>query len=440
MNGRAGDRAFDFGAWRVVPARGVLIPQGGGDEVRIEPRLMDLLMLFAASSGAVIGKDEIIASVWEGRAIGDDTLAAAVSRLRSALGAMPANRYIETAPKRGCRLAPSLTAEAAPGRTAQKADLSEAARLVAQGRAALWSGSPIGLPQARLYFEAAIRAEPKRADAQAGLAEALFAQHLAGYDSPAELLSGARAAAHAAVGLDETLAGGWTALGYATLLVERDFAGADEAFRRAISLDPAATGALRYRAFALLAVGRMVDAEREARKAVALEPLSLAVRGGLLQTLLAGRRYRQVIAEAKAMLALSAQASEAWYGMGWALVLLGEEADGVDALLQGLAMWGVDEGNIERLRQIYAADGFAGLCAAGADLFESQQVMFTARPTDVALLRAFAGQTDRAFAALEAAAARQDPYLLLLSVLPWFDRLNNDPRWRPLIERSRLVR
>ena len=66
--------------------------------------------------------------------------------------------------------------------------------------------------------------------------------------------------------------------------------------------------------------------------------------------------------------------------------------------------------------------------------------MFTPRPTDVALLRALGGQSDLAFAALEAAIARDDPYLLLLDVLPWFDGLNNDPRWRALVERARPVR
>src|SRR6202008_625047 len=73
-------------------------------ETRLWPKLMDLLLLFACSPGRVIAKDEIVATVWEGRAIGDDTLAAAVSRLRTALGETKDNRFIETLPKRGYRL------------------------------------------------------------------------------------------------------------------------------------------------------------------------------------------------------------------------------------------------------------------------------------------------------------------------------------------------
>lgn len=79
-------RPFDLGDWRVDPALGRIVARDGRAEARLEPRLMDLLLLFAASPGRVLAKDEIIASVWDGRAIGDDTLAAALSHLRTALG------------------------------------------------------------------------------------------------------------------------------------------------------------------------------------------------------------------------------------------------------------------------------------------------------------------------------------------------------------------
>jgi DNA-binding winged helix-turn-helix (wHTH) protein len=428
------ERSFQLGDWRVEPARGLLTDRAGC-ETRIEPQLMDLLVLFATSDGRVLGKDEIIASVWGGRAVGDDTLAAAISRLRSALGG---RRYIETVPKRGYRLATDPDASLSSSRPARED--TPATRLVAQGLAVLHSGSPAALPQARLYFEAAIGADPRLAAAQAGLAETLFTQHLIGQDATPGLLRSAQAAAAAAVGLDDQLARGWTALGYAALLVDRDFAAADRALLRAIALDPRAASPHRYRAIALTAIGRLVEAERESRKAVALEPLSLAARNGLLQVLMVARRYPQVIAEAKAMATLSASASEAWYARGWAHLFLGQDAEGVDALLHGLKLWGVGEVEIAALRALYDAEGLAGLARAVADFFETQSVMFAPRPTDIAILRTVAGQTNLAFAALDRAIARDDVYLLFLDVLPWLDALNNDPRWRPLVEKARPVR
>ncbi|HEX4710941.1 winged helix-turn-helix domain-containing protein, partial [Phenylobacterium sp.] len=58
------EQPFEFGGWRVEPARGVLTPVDGGGEVRLEPRLMDLLLLFAGSAGRVLSKSEIIDGVW----------------------------------------------------------------------------------------------------------------------------------------------------------------------------------------------------------------------------------------------------------------------------------------------------------------------------------------------------------------------------------------
>ena len=358
--GRGSERSFQFGDWRVEPARG-LLRDPAGREARIEPQLMDLLVLFATSDGRVLGKDEIIAQVWSGRAVGDDTLAGAISRLRSALGD-GARGFIETVPKRGYRLAVrSDGASLAPHAPVDEA--SESNRLVAQGTAMLRAGAPMALPQARLYFEAAIAADPKLAEAQAGLAETLFAQHLMGQGDPAALLAHAKAAAAAAVGLDDLFAPAWTALGYAALIVDRDFAAADRAFLRAIALDGAAASAHRFRAIALASVGRMVEAEREARKAVELEPLSLDARNWLLQILLAGRRYHQAITEARAMATMSAAASQAWYARGWAHVFLGDGEAGVEALLHGLSLWGVGEAEIAALRGLHADEGFPASAA-----------------------------------------------------------------------------
>ncbi|HEV2533651.1 winged helix-turn-helix domain-containing protein, partial [Phenylobacterium sp.] len=437
-----GERPFELGDWRIEPARGVIARLAGGPETRIEPKLMDLLLLFAGSGGRVLSKDEIIGGVWQGRAIGDDTLAAAMSRLRRALGETAENRYIETLPKRGYRLVAGDGAALAAAAGAEPAAAAEppprAAALAAQGRAALATPFAANLAQARLYFEAAIEEAPGWAPAHVGLADTLAALHLAGQGSG--LIAAAKACAHAAVGLDPALARAWSALGFAILLADRAFAPADEALRRAIGLDPNLPSPHRHRAFALAATGRFVEAERESRAALELEPFSLAAHGALMQILLTARRYRQALSAANQALALAPASSEGWYAKGWAYVLAGEADAGVEALMKGLALWGLGEPQLRPLRDRYARDGFAGLCAAGADLFETQTVMFTPRLTDIAFLRVAAGQPDQAFAALEAAAAHDDPLLVLIPWLPYCDALHDDPRWPRLLDRVRLVR
>lgn len=430
MSDRSHERSFQLGDWSVDPARGLIVR--GGEEKKLEKQQMDLLLLFSAEPGVVLSKDRIIENVWNGRAIGDDTLSAAISRLRAALG----DGYIETLPKRGYRL--KIAPDRPAGTAASPAQSSDANKLIAQGRAALATPLPSQLAQARVYFEGAIAADPKSAAAHTGLADALLTQHLMGQG--AGLAAAAKASAHAATALDDAHAPAWSALAYATLLTERNFAAADALYQKAIALDPNFVPAHRGRALALASVGRFVDAEREARRVIELEPLSLQAHTDLAQLLILARRYVPAIAAAKRAIQLSAQSSEAWSLKGWAHHLLGEEREAVEALLESLRLWGSDKTTLAKLSASHAEGGFERLMAAGADLFETQHVMFVPRPMDIAMLRAGAGQPDAAFAALEQAVAKDDPVLLFLPYLPHLDRLRNDPRFASLQERARRMR
>ena len=207
-------RTFAFGDWEVDPSRSLLTGDDG-ENVRLEPRLMDLLLLFAGSGGRVLGKDEIASATWGDRAIGDDTLAAAVSRLRRALGGTGVRRYIETVPKRGYRAVVALAPHESVSHAASNGP-PEAAALVAQGRHALASPLPAGLAQARVCFEAAMAKAPGWSPAHQGLADVLIARL---YAEQGGEPAAAKAAARAAVGLDETSATAWATLGTAAIAV-----------------------------------------------------------------------------------------------------------------------------------------------------------------------------------------------------------------------------
>ena len=394
---------------------------------------MDLLLLFAGSPGRVIAKDEIVATVWEGRAIGDDTLAAAISRLRSALGETKANRFIETLPKRGYRLV--IAPDGAASRS--QVDESETASLLAKGSAALQVPLPQSLAQARVYFEAAVARDPKSGAAHAGLADALLAQHMAGMG--ASLAAAAKASAQAATALDPDLADGWALLGAATLIADRDFARADAALQRALAVAPDLARAHRSRALALAATGRFVEAEREARRALESDPLSLSAHTDLVNLLLCARRFSHAIAEAKRATSLAPGAANAWSALGWSYAFAGSFGEAADALIESVRLFGADDGTLDTLRAANNRDGFAALCFTGALMFERQKVLFVARPMDLAMLYAIGDHPDEAFAALEAALRADDPTLLFLRYLPHFDRLRNDPRFAAILARARAV-
>jgi tetratricopeptide (TPR) repeat protein len=190
----------------------------------------------------------------------------------------------------------------------------------------------------------------------------------------------------------------------------------------------------------LAAIGRFVEAERETRRAAELEPLAVAARIDIVQVLFAARRLQHALLEAKNAVALARQSAEAWSALGWAQNFLGNQRDAVDALLESLRLLGTDAATIAQLKASFDADGFEAFAGAGAALFAQQRVMYVARPMDLAMLHANAGQADAAFAALEETLRIDAPELLFLPYLPHLDRLRNDPRFGSILTRARPVR
>ncbi len=158
-----------------------------------------------------------------------------------------------------------------------------------------------------------------------------------------------------------------------------------------------------------------------------------------MQVLVAARRYKWVLAAANDVIAVAPQAAEGWYAKAWANVFLEDERAGLDAVFQGLALWGLKPERLAVLRATFERDGFAAGSAKVADLFEEQGLLFRPRRTDIAILRVASRQFDLALETLEAALAIDDPYLLLLPWLPHFDPLRADSRFASFLGRVRLV-
>ncbi|WP_200374342.1 winged helix-turn-helix domain-containing protein [Thiocystis violacea] len=116
-----------IGPWRLIPARNLL--QREGQEIRLEPRHVELLLFLSDRPGAVLGTEEIIAGVWNGQVVGDQSLYQAIAKLRKALGDDAANAtYIETVSKRGYRLMAEVEdVPPDPARTPARRDHAKAA-------------------------------------------------------------------------------------------------------------------------------------------------------------------------------------------------------------------------------------------------------------------------------------------------------------------------
>jgi DNA-binding winged helix-turn-helix (wHTH) protein len=92
-----------LGDQRIEPARCAILTEKG--EIRVVPRVMDVLSLMVTHAGQVVTREEFINTVWNGTFVTDEVLSRCIYRLRQALGDDTRKpRFIETVSKRGYRL------------------------------------------------------------------------------------------------------------------------------------------------------------------------------------------------------------------------------------------------------------------------------------------------------------------------------------------------
>jgi DNA-binding winged helix-turn-helix (wHTH) protein/TolB-like protein/Tfp pilus assembly protein PilF len=98
---------FRLGDWVVRPIEGVVV--GANESRHLQPKTMDVLVSLAASKGQVITRDELISRVWGANAVSDEPLTRCIHELRRSLDDDRGEpTYIQTIPKRGYRLLPSV--------------------------------------------------------------------------------------------------------------------------------------------------------------------------------------------------------------------------------------------------------------------------------------------------------------------------------------------
>jgi len=97
------DHEFRLGDWVVRPHQNQIAR--GGERVRLDPRVMLVLVCLAESAGDVVPQEQIIDKVWAGVFVTDGVLTNAIWELRKAFGDDSASpRFIQTVPKKGYRL------------------------------------------------------------------------------------------------------------------------------------------------------------------------------------------------------------------------------------------------------------------------------------------------------------------------------------------------
>jgi Tol biopolymer transport system component/DNA-binding winged helix-turn-helix (wHTH) protein len=94
---------FQIGDWIIQPSVNRL--RRGEQVVRLEPKVMQVLVCLAEKAGEVVSREDLIARVWPDVFVTDDVLHRAIRELRRIFGDSSSHpRYIETIRKRGYRL------------------------------------------------------------------------------------------------------------------------------------------------------------------------------------------------------------------------------------------------------------------------------------------------------------------------------------------------
>jgi TolB-like protein len=87
----------------------------GCELLSIEPKVFDLLVHLIANRGRVVSKDDLIATVWDGRIVSESALTTAINAARAALDdSGEAQRLIKTLPRKGLRFIGTVSEGPAP--------------------------------------------------------------------------------------------------------------------------------------------------------------------------------------------------------------------------------------------------------------------------------------------------------------------------------------
>lgn len=113
------DEEYEFGSYRLSVNECKL--WHGADQIKIRPKVFDLLVFFIKHQGRMLEKEELIRSLWPNAQVEDSNLTVSITELRAALSD---GTYIETVSRRGYRFVPDvrIIREAASRRSTSDGD------------------------------------------------------------------------------------------------------------------------------------------------------------------------------------------------------------------------------------------------------------------------------------------------------------------------------
>jgi eukaryotic-like serine/threonine-protein kinase len=316
---------------------------------------------------------------------------------------------------------------------------NEAYQLYLKGRFYWNKRTEEAMQRALQYFQQAIEKDPNFALAYSGLADTY--NLLGGQDAiqgglpPNEVFPKAKAAARKALEIDESLAEPHVSLAHALYFYDRDWAGAEREYKRAIELNPNYPQAHHWYAIYLMHTGRLDEAVAEARRAQELDPLSLPINMALGWILHMAGRTDEAIEQLRKTLELDPNFITAHHRLGLAYERKGMYEEAIAEFQKVFDLSGGKPLGLATLGRAYAVSGRREQGQkALAELLELSKRRYVS-PAHIALIYAALGDKDQAFVWLDRAEKEHDMLLGRLKVDPRYDSLRTDPRFTELMRR-----
>ncbi|MEE4173126.1 MAG: winged helix-turn-helix domain-containing protein [Xanthomonadales bacterium] len=276
----SGDSVFRFGPFTLDRRRRRLCK--GETPIRLKPKEWELLCCLVDQRDRVLSKDELLDQLWPRQTVTEANLSQTVYAVRKALGESARQaRWIETVPRLGYR----FVASAPAGGRGTPSPESSTGAVPASARAAYERGrycwrrfTTSSLKQALAFFDEALEAAPRFAEAHAWRSATWSALGNIGALSPRESAEHARRAADQAITIDDSLATGYEMRGVVELYFDWNFEAARRSFDKAIERDAGSANAHHLRANALAFCEEFEAAHADIEQAQALDPTSLITR------------------------------------------------------------------------------------------------------------------------------------------------------------------
>jgi TolB-like protein/Tfp pilus assembly protein PilF len=293
------------------------------------------------------------------------------------------------------------------------------------------------LELAEQYFTRALEIDPDYALAHKGMALLWGGRQQMGLTSPAEAGPKVRAAAQRALEADSTSAEVQFALAVMRTWTDWDWEGGEQAFRRALELNPNYAEARAYYAHLLAFLARPEEAVEQADLAVAMDPLSSLIGALGCVTLVRVGRSEEAVARCEEALRTDPTQPVAHRGLSSALLGSGRYDEALVRMIALRRSMG-DEEVAQAFEQGNAEGGFERAMALAAETLVARSEGGFVPPTRIARLFGSAGEAESALDWLERAVEIRDPMMPYSAIDQWPEEIQTHPRFRELLRRMGL--